>query len=74
MSAHELSIPMIEQTAGRGAARAARRRRARAEQGGRRPGWATYAFLVAAVWYRNITVGDTYAAVLNSAIAVVQGG
>ena len=61
MSAHELSIPMIEQTAGRGAARAARRRRARAEQGGRRPGGATYAFLVAVLL---ISVFPLYYAVL----------
>lgn len=33
---------------------------------------AAYAFLVAAVWYRNITFADTYAAVLNSARATAS--
>jgi tripartite ATP-independent transporter DctM subunit len=28
---------------------------------------AAYAFLVAVLWYRNVTMGDTYKAVLNSA-------
>lgn len=45
MSAPELSVPMIEQIAGKGAARAARRRRSRYDQGVRRPGWVTYTLL-----------------------------
>lgn len=41
------STPFIEQTAGAGAARAARRRRGRADAvSGPRPGWITYAMLV----------------------------
>lgn len=44
MSAN-MSLGMIEQTAGKGAARAARRRRSRFDQGVRRPGWATYTIL-----------------------------
>lgn len=40
------SLPVIEQTAGKGAARAAARRRARSNGGGgRRPGWVTYVVL-----------------------------
>jgi tripartite ATP-independent transporter DctM subunit len=35
---------------------------------------AAYAFLVGAVWYRNITFGDTYAAVLNSSRATASIG
>lgn len=35
---------------------------------------AAYAFLVGAVWYRNITVRDTYAAVLNSSRATASIG
>ncbi len=35
---------------------------------------AAYAFLVGAVWYRNITVSDTYAAVLNSSRATASIG
>jgi C4-dicarboxylate transporter DctM subunit len=35
---------------------------------------AFYAFLVAAVWYRNITAGDTYTAVLNSARSTASIG
>ena len=35
---------------------------------------AAYAFLVAAFWYRNITVGGTYAAVLNSARSTASIG
>ena len=35
---------------------------------------AAYAFLVGAVWYRNITVADTYAAVLNSSRATASIG
>lgn len=40
-----MSVPMIEQVAGKGAARAAARRRHRYEQGMRRPGWVTYLLL-----------------------------
>ncbi|MDX5562690.1 carbohydrate ABC transporter permease [Streptomyces sp. ID05-04B] len=39
------SIPYIEQTSGRGAARAARRRRGRDHGAARRPGWMTYTVL-----------------------------
>jgi C4-dicarboxylate transporter, DctM subunit len=35
---------------------------------------AAYAFLVGAVWYRNITFGDTYAAVLDSSRATASIG
>jgi C4-dicarboxylate transporter, DctM subunit len=35
---------------------------------------AAYAFLVAAVWYRNISVQDTYGAVLNSARSTASIG
>jgi C4-dicarboxylate transporter DctM subunit len=35
---------------------------------------AAYAFLVAALWYRNITIGDTYLAVLNSSRATASIG
>ena len=35
---------------------------------------AAYAFLVAALWYRNITVHDTYLAVLNSSRATASIG
>ena len=35
---------------------------------------AAYAFLVGAVWYRNISVADTYQAVLNSARATASIG
>jgi C4-dicarboxylate transporter, DctM subunit len=35
---------------------------------------AAYAFLVAALWYRNITVRDTYQAVLNSSRATASIG
>ena len=35
---------------------------------------AAYAFLVAALWYRNITVGDTYRAALNGARATASIG
>ena len=35
---------------------------------------AAYAFLVGAVWYRNITMADTYAAVLNSSRATASIG
>jgi tripartite ATP-independent transporter DctM subunit len=35
---------------------------------------AAYAFLVAALWYRNITVRDTYVAVLNSSRATASIG
>jgi tripartite ATP-independent transporter DctM subunit len=35
---------------------------------------AAYAFLVGAVWYRNITYADTYGAVLNSARATASIG
>jgi C4-dicarboxylate transporter DctM subunit len=35
---------------------------------------AAYAFLVAALWYRNITVGETYTAVLNSARSTASIG
>lgn len=41
----QLSTPAIEQIAGKGAARAARRRQARLEGGVRRPGWGTYLLL-----------------------------
>lgn len=44
MSAPDMSIGMIEQVAGKGAARAAGRRRA-LDQGMRRPGWVTYTLL-----------------------------
>ena len=40
------SVPVIEQTAGRGAARAAARKRGLRLSGGeRRPGWVTYVLL-----------------------------
>lgn len=35
---------------------------------------AAYAFLIAALWYRNISVRDTYAAVLNSSRATASIG
>jgi tripartite ATP-independent transporter DctM subunit len=35
---------------------------------------AAYAFLVAALWYRNITIRDTYVAVLNSSRATASIG
>ena len=35
---------------------------------------AAYAFLVAALWYRNVTVRDTYVAVLNSSRATASIG
>lgn len=35
---------------------------------------AAYAFMVAALWYRNITVGETYTAVLNSARSTASIG
>ena len=35
---------------------------------------AAYAFLVAVLWYRNITVSDTYKAVLNSSRATASIG
>jgi tripartite ATP-independent transporter DctM subunit len=35
---------------------------------------AAYAFLVAVLWYRNITVADTYTAVLNSSRATASIG
>jgi tripartite ATP-independent transporter DctM subunit len=35
---------------------------------------AAYAFLVGALWYRNITVADTYSAVLNSSRATASIG
>ena len=35
---------------------------------------AAYAFLVGAMWYRNITMADTYAAVLNSSRATASIG
>lgn len=43
-TATEMSIPMIEQIAGKGAARAARRKRG-LDQGVRKPGWVTYVLL-----------------------------
>lgn len=50
MSKTQPSIPVIEQTAGAGAARAAARRRRRSGYGAeRRPGWVTYAILGAVV-------------------------
>jgi cellobiose transport system permease protein len=45
MSNAPMPIGMIEQTAGKGAARAAARRRARYDQGLRRPAWVTYTLL-----------------------------
>ena len=44
MNAPQMSVGMIEQVAGKGAARAARRRRGM-DQGIRRPGWLTYLML-----------------------------
>ena len=44
MSTTDMSIPMIEQIAGKGAARAARRKRG-LDQGVRKPGWVTYVLL-----------------------------
>ncbi len=44
MSTTDMSIPMIEQIAGKGAARAARRKRG-LDQGVRKPGWVTYLLL-----------------------------
>ncbi len=44
MSAPEMSVPMIEQVAGKGAARAAARRRGM-DHGVRKPGWLTYTLL-----------------------------
>jgi cellobiose transport system permease protein len=45
-----MSVPVIEQTAGRGAARAAARRRQRSGYGAeRRPGWLTYVILGAVI-------------------------
>ena len=43
------SLPVIRQTAGRGAARAAARRRSTAAGSDRRPGWVTYTLLTIAV-------------------------
>ncbi|MEA5053460.1 MAG: carbohydrate ABC transporter permease [Propionicimonas sp.] len=45
MSTPQMSLGMIEQVAGKGAARAARRHRGRYDQGMRRPGWVTYTVL-----------------------------
>lgn len=45
MSNSPMPVGMIEQTAGKGAARAAARRQARYTQGMRRPTWVTYALL-----------------------------
>ena len=43
------SVPVISQTAGKGAARAASRRRSVAQGADRRPGWVTYVLLTVAV-------------------------
>lgn len=45
MTKADMSVAMIEQVAGKGAARAAARRRHRMDQGQRRPGWVTYVLL-----------------------------
>jgi len=66
------SVPMIRQTAGAGAARAAARRRGLSGGANRRPGWVTYAFLAAAL---AISAYPIYYAVLlasSDAVTIAQ--
>lgn len=76
------SIPYIEQTAGRGAARAARRRRGRDRDAARRPGWVTYVILTGValisifpLYYTFLLASSTSAEVAqNPAPSPVPGG
>jgi cellobiose transport system permease protein len=66
------SVPMIRQTAGAGAARAAARRRGLTGGANRRPGWVTYAFLAVAL---AVAAYPLYYAVLlasSDAITIAQ--
>ncbi|MHA7178964.1 carbohydrate ABC transporter permease [Arthrobacter sp. MDB2-24] len=79
------SIPMIEQTAGKGAARAAQRRlgaRRRGAPGGtmRRPGFLTYGFLGAVIlgsvfplWW-SFLVGSHDSSVISKGVPLIPGG
>jgi cellobiose transport system permease protein len=76
------SGPYIEQTAGRGAARAARRRRERERDATRRAGWVTYVVLAAValvsilpLYYTLLLASSTPAAVAQHPIpSLVPGG
>lgn len=79
------SIPVIEQTAGKGAARAAARRGARGNRKGgfsgvRRPGFLTYGFLGAVLLaslfplYWSFLVGSHDSTVLSRGIPLLPGG
>ncbi len=76
------SVAMAEQLAGKGAARAARRRRHRMEGGFRRPGWLTYLLLsvfiaisVAPLYYASLLSTSTAADIAQNPIpsAIPQG-
>jgi cellobiose transport system permease protein len=69
------SVPFIEQTAGRGAARAARRRRGRDRETVRRPGWVTYSILavvvlisIAPLYYTALLASSTSAEIAQNPI------
>ena len=76
------SIPYIEQTSGRGAARAARRRRGRDHGAARRPGWMTYVVLTVValisifpLYYTLLLASSTSAEVAQNPIpSPIPGG
>lgn len=76
------SIPYIEQTSGRGAARAARRRRGRDHGAARRPGWMTYTVLTVValisifpLYYTLLLASSTSAEVAQNPIpSPIPGG
>ncbi|MDX2546881.1 carbohydrate ABC transporter permease [Streptomyces sp. WI04-05B] len=76
------SIPYIEQTSGRGAARAARRRRGRDHGAARRPGWMTYVvltvvalFSIFPLYYTLLLASSTSAEVAQNPIpSPIPGG
>lgn len=76
------SVPYIEQTAGKGAARAARRRRERASEATRRAGWVSYVVLTAValvsffpLYYTMLLASSTPAQVAQDPIpSLIPGG
>lgn len=74
MSAPEMSVGMIEQVAGKGAARAARRKRGM-EGGVRKPGWVTYLLLAVVIaisafplYYAFLLASSTSASIAQNPI------